>query len=85
MQHGDQLPGVNGLILERSVYSGGYSETFHAGERIPNYTLAPPASQGGGGFSVYENSTTFGRRAQLGELLEPGMGNGHWAACREIK
>ncbi|MFG3266784.1 MULTISPECIES: putative T7SS-secreted protein [Streptomyces] len=85
VQHGDQLPGVNGLTVERGVYPGGYSETFHAGDRIPNYTLAPPASSGGGGFSVYENSTTVGQRAQLGELLEPGMGNVHWAACREIK
>ncbi|MFF1406340.1 putative T7SS-secreted protein [Streptomyces sp. NPDC058294] len=83
--HGDQLPGLNGLTVERGVYPGGYSETFHAGERIPNYTLAPPVSSGGGGFSVFENSTTVGRRAQLGELLEPGMGNVHWAACREIK
>ncbi|MER6681372.1 putative T7SS-secreted protein [Streptomyces olivaceoviridis] len=85
VQHGEQLPGLNGLTVERGVYPGGYSETFHAGDRIPNYTLAPPVSSGAGGFSVFENSTTVGQRAQLGELLEPGMGNVHWAACREIK
>ncbi|WP_189943934.1 DUF4279 domain-containing protein [Streptomyces aurantiogriseus] len=44
VQHGDQLPGLNGLTVERGVYPGGYSETFHAGDRIPNYTLAPPVS-----------------------------------------
>ncbi|MEV5173107.1 putative T7SS-secreted protein [Streptomyces flaveolus] len=85
VQHGEQLPGLNGLTVERGVYPGGYSETFHAGDRIPNYTLAPPVSSGAGGFSVFENSTTVGQRTQLGELLEPGMGNVHWAACREIK
>ncbi|MFF1439267.1 putative adhesin [Streptomyces sp. NPDC058295] len=33
---------------------------------------------------MFENSTTVGQRATLQDLLEPGMGNVHWAACREI-
>lgn len=60
-------------------------ETFGPGDVIPNCTLGPPAPVGGGGFSVFENSTTVGQRATLKDLLEPGMGNVHWAACREIK
>lgn len=85
VQHGDTLPGLNGLTVERGVYPGGYVEKFKPGDVIPNYTLAPPASTGGGGFSVFENSTTVGKETSLGELLKPGMGNVHWAACREIK
>ncbi len=85
VQHGDQLPGLNGLTVERGVYPGGYVETFHPGDIIPNYTLGPPAPTGGGGFSVFENSTTVAQRTSLGELLESGMGNVHWAACREVK
>ncbi|MGW6523230.1 MULTISPECIES: putative T7SS-secreted protein [unclassified Streptomyces] len=85
VQHGDPLPGLNGLTVERGVYPGGYVETFGPGDVIPNYTLGPPAPMGGGGFSVFENSTTVGQRATLQDLLEPGMGNVHWAACREIK
>ncbi|MFG2111480.1 putative T7SS-secreted protein [Streptomyces sp. NPDC048718] len=84
VEHGDKLPGLNGLTVERGVYPGGYSQTFKPGEVIPDYTLGPPASSGGGGFSVFENSTTVGQKTRLGELLEPGMGNVHWAACREI-
>lgn len=85
VEHGETLPGLNGLTVERGVYpANGYVETFGPGETIPNYTLAPPASSGAGGFSVFEDSTTVGQRTQLGELLKPGMGNVHWAACREI-
>jgi tetratricopeptide (TPR) repeat protein len=85
VQHGDALPGLNGLTVERGVYPGGYVETFGPGDVIPNYTLAPPASSGAGGFSVFENSTTVGKETALSELLKPGMGNVHWAACRELK
>ncbi|WP_257003968.1 putative adhesin [Streptomyces sp. SA15] len=84
VQHGDQLPGLNGLTVERGVYPGGYVETFKGGDVIPNYTLGPPAPSGAGGFSVFENSTTVGQRTALKDLLEPGMGNVHWAACREL-
>lgn len=65
--------------------ANGYVETFGPGETIPNYTLAPPASSGGGGCSVFENSTTVGKETALSDLLKPGMGNVHWAACRELK
>ncbi|MGW1163986.1 WXG100 family type VII secretion target [Streptomyces sp. NPDC002550] len=84
VQHGDMLPGLNGLTVERGVYPGGYVETFGPGETIPNYTLGPPTPSGGGGFSVFENSTTVAERTRLEDLLKPGMGNVHWAACREI-
>ncbi|MEU1279773.1 putative adhesin [Streptomyces sp. NPDC005805] len=79
-----RIPGLNGVAVEGGSYpSGGWVETFHAGDRIPNYTLAPPEAKGPGGFTVYENSTTVARKTNLDELLTENMGNVHWAACRE--
>ncbi|WP_406222928.1 putative adhesin [Streptomyces decoyicus] len=69
--------------MEGGTYPGAAVETVHPGQQIPNYTLAPPEAGGGGGFTVYENSTTVAHRTSLGDLLKPGMGNVHWAACRE--
>lgn len=81
---GERIPGLNGVAVEGGSYpSGGYYQTYTPGQEVPNYTLAPPAASGGGGFSVYENSTTVASKVQLSELLKEGMGNVHWAACRE--
>ncbi|MFG2981084.1 putative T7SS-secreted protein [Streptomyces sp. NPDC048258] len=83
--HGDRIPGMSGVAVEGGTYPGGAVETFREGDRIPNYTLAPPEATGVNGFSVYENSTTVSRRTMLSELLGENMGNVHWAACREFK
>ncbi|GGY70243.1 putative adhesin [Streptomyces xanthochromogenes] len=84
IDHGRMIPGLNGVAVEGGSYPGGAVETFHAGEKVPNYTLGPPEALGGsGGFTVYENSTTVGRKTSLSDLLKPNMGNVHWAACRE--
>ncbi|MFI1867596.1 putative T7SS-secreted protein [Streptomyces jumonjinensis] len=84
IDHGEKLPGLNGLAVERGVYPGPAVETFGPGDRIPNYTLGPPEAQGFGGFTVYENSVTVAQKTALGEILKENMGNVHWAACREI-
>ncbi|MEC4016981.1 putative adhesin [Streptomyces sp. H27-D2] len=83
--HGERIPGLNGVAVEGGSYPGAALETFHPGDSIPNYTLAPPESTGAGGFTVYENSTTVAKRTYLGDLLKLDMGNVHWAACRELK
>ncbi|QLE73954.1 hypothetical protein FGW37_22350 [Streptomyces rectiverticillatus] len=83
--HGELLPGLNGLTVEAGIYPGGYVQKFHPGEVIPDYTLDAPAASVGGGFSIMEKSTTVSRRTFLSELLKPGMGDVHWAACREIE
>ncbi|MGY3680413.1 WXG100 family type VII secretion target [Streptomyces sp. TE33382] len=83
--HGDRIPGLNGVAIEGGSYPGGALETFGPGDRIPNYTLAPPEAKGAGGFTVYENSTTVAQRTMLSDLLKGDMGNVHWAACREFK
>jgi hypothetical protein len=86
IKDGEKLPGLNGVAVEGGSYpAGGYWETFKEGDRIPNYTLAPPEGSGGGSFTVYENSTTVAQRTSLSELMKENMGNVHWAACREYK
>nr|WP_328863401.1 hypothetical protein [Streptomyces sp. NBC_00306] len=83
--HGDRIPGLNGVAVEGGSYPAGAVETFGPGDKIPNYTLAPPEPKGPGGFTVYENSTTVAQRTMLSDLLKEEMGNVHWAACREFK
>ncbi|MEU1784128.1 putative adhesin [Streptomyces abikoensis] len=83
--HGDLLPGLNGLTVEAGIYPGGYVETFRPGETIPDYTLDAPAAGMGGGFSVFEKSTTVSERTPLSQILKPSMGDVHWAACRDIE
>ncbi|WP_442806721.1 WXG100 family type VII secretion target [Streptomyces sp. NBC_01750] len=83
--HGERIPGLNGVAVEGGSYPGAAVETFGPGDRIPNYTLAPPEPKGPGGFTVYENSKTVAQRTMLSDLLKSDMGNVHWAACREFK
>ncbi|MDJ0369460.1 hypothetical protein QMK19_07180 [Streptomyces sp. H10-C2] len=85
VEHGERIPGLNGVAVEGGSYPAAALETFHPGDRIPNYTLGPPTPSAAGGFTVYENSTTVPGRTPLGDLLKPNMGNVHWAACREFK
>ncbi|MEV7870221.1 putative T7SS-secreted protein [Streptomyces sp. NPDC088124] len=85
VSHGERIPGLNGVAVEGGSYPGQAVERFASGDRIPNYTLAPPEAKGPGGFTVYENSTTVPKRTMLSDLLESDMGNVHWAACREFK
>ncbi|WP_323748907.1 WXG100 family type VII secretion target [Streptomyces sp. PR69] len=80
---GERIPGLNGVAVEGGSYPGGAVETFHPGQKVPNYTLGPPEAVGPGGFTVYENSITVARRTLLSDLLKEDMGNVHWAACRE--
>ncbi|MFE3597816.1 putative T7SS-secreted protein [Streptomyces sp. NPDC059142] len=83
--HGERIPGLNGVAVEGGSYPGTALEKFVSGDRIPNYTLAPPEAKGAGGFTIYENSTTVPQRTMLADLLKSDMGNVHWAACREFK
>ncbi|MFF1331181.1 putative adhesin [Streptomyces sp. NPDC058298] len=84
VDHGDQLGGLHGVAVEAGVYPGKAFDIAHANQEIPNYTLAAPAGSGGMSFSVMENSVTVAERTKLADLLKPGMGEVHWAACREI-
>lgn len=76
---GELLPGLNGLAVEAGVYpENSFVETFGPGDTIPNYTLRPPKD-----LSIMERSATAEEAVALSELLQPGMDNTHWAACRE--
>ncbi|MEE1928202.1 hypothetical protein V1J52_08340 [Streptomyces sp. TRM 70351] len=82
--HEQRIPGLNGVAVESGVYpKHGYTETYHAGETIMDYFLAPPQASAFGGFSVMENSITVPEITRLSDLLRADMGRVHWAACRE--
>ena len=49
------------------------------GSFVPNYTLYPPT-----GLNILGNPTTVTSPTSLGNLLQPGMGNVNWAACRNV-
>ncbi|SOD63175.1 hypothetical protein SAMN06297387_109117 [Streptomyces zhaozhouensis] len=83
--HGEALHGLDGVAVEAGVYPQDAVEVFRGGDVIHDYTLAAPAPQGVGGFSVFENSATVPSPTRLSELLSEGMGDVHWAACRELK
>lgn len=56
--------------------SKAYSRTYGPGERLPNYTLYVP------GELVLEGApVTVSTPTRVSELLKPGMGECHWAAC----
>ncbi len=54
--------------------------TYPAGSSIPDYSLIP-----GPGLHIAPTSRTVDRSTRLSELLEPNMGDWHWAACRAVQ
>ena len=53
-----------------------YKRTYGPGERMPNYSLHPPD-----GLDIKGTPTTVTKSTEVSELLEPDMGECHWAAC----
>lgn len=53
--------------------------TYPAGSSIPDYSLLP-----GPNLHIAPTSRTVDRPTRLSELLEPNMGDWHWAACRVV-
>ncbi|MCK9875497.1 DUF6531 domain-containing protein [Frankia sp. Ag45/Mut15] len=54
--------------------------TYPAGSSIPDYSLIP-----GSDLHIAPTSRTVNRPTRLSELLEPNMGDWHWAACRVVQ
>ncbi|TDC10167.1 type IV secretion protein Rhs, partial [Streptomyces sp. 8K308] len=52
-------------------------QVFGPGDRVPNYTLYPPEE-----LRVRGDPITVGSPTRLGDLLQPNLGQVHWAACR---
>jgi hypothetical protein len=53
-----------------------YKRIYGPGEKMPNYTLHAPT-----GLDIQGNPVTVDTPTLLTDLLKPGMGNCHWAAC----
>jgi hypothetical protein len=87
--HGTSIWDYQGPLIAKDVEIGTINvdgklvlfqpQTFYPGDVIPNYTLRPngPMIHGDTEFFVSQNT-------RLDVLLQPNMGNVHWAACRQV-
>ncbi|MBP2324708.1 RHS repeat-associated protein [Kibdelosporangium banguiense] len=58
----------------------GFAKPFSShkpGDAVPDYTLTKPT-----GLKIYGKPITVTDATKLSDLLKPGMGDVHWAACR---
>ncbi|HEY5912363.1 MAG TPA: toxin TcdB middle/N-terminal domain-containing protein [Verrucomicrobiae bacterium] len=81
-RHGQSLEDNLGNAIEtQQVDKDQWRVEYHAGDKVPNYVLAPPV-----GLNVVRkegvNLVTVDRPTSLSEMLKPGMGPVHYAACR---
>ena len=82
--HGMTISDQLGTAIEQNkLLPEQFRVTYYPGDRIPNYTLTQP-------MTLHINKETPGVRVitvkqptSLAQLLKPGMGAVHWAACRE--
>lgn len=77
--HGRGIPDSLGGAIETGGPVSPY-RVYGPGQQIPNYTLKTPD-----GLTVYSGSTTVQSSTNLSELLQPGMGTCHWAACVNVR
>ena len=77
--HGQGIPDSLGGAIETGGQVPPY-QVYGPGSQIPNYTLKTPD-----GLTVYSGSTTVQASTPLSELLQPGMGTCHWAACVSVR
>ncbi len=67
---------LGNMIETGANLSNVYSRTYGTGDRLPNYTLYPPE-----GLNIKGTPITVDSPTQLSDLLNPNMGECHWAAC----
>jgi RHS repeat-associated protein len=82
-KHGQTISDPLGGAIEQQKLPGNQvCYVFHAGDKIPNYTLAQPL-----GLNITPrrgiSDINVTKPTSLSELLKPGMGTVHWAACRQ--
>lgn len=58
-----------------------YRKTYHAGEEVPNYTLADVDPKLAWELALNHTVKTVSSNKTLSNLLRPGMGKCHWMAC----
>nr|WP_129843133.1 DUF6531 domain-containing protein [Streptomyces sp. RFCAC02] len=75
--HGEGISTELGNDIE--LGSATPSDTYRAGQMMPDYVLEPPR-----GLFVMGDARTVTEPTRLSELLQPNMGRVHWAACRTV-
>ena len=76
-EHGSTITDSLGNLIETGGdTSGVFSETFHAGESIPNYTIHPPH-----GLNILGSPLTVTKSMLISELIHKGMGAIDLAVC----
>jgi hypothetical protein len=76
-EHGSTITDPLGNAVETNQdVSQVFKRYYGPGDTVPNYTLMPP-----GDLKILGSPTTVTQDTNLSELLKPGMGNTHWAAC----
>lgn len=73
--HGGSITDATGNAIELGHPATPF-RTYSPGEQMPNYTLYPPE-----GLRIEGSPITVGSPTRLSDLLRPGMGECHWAAC----
>ena len=81
--HGQEISDdLGGAVELQQLDKEQFRVTYHPGDTIPNYALLPPT-----GLTVFTRpgikSIQVDHPTSLKELLKPGMGAVHWAACRQ--
>lgn len=76
--HGEPISDATGNLIETG-HPPTPTETFGPGSQVPNYWLEPPH-----GLTIRGNPITVSQPTRLSDLLQEGMGNCHWAACRSV-
>lgn len=76
-EHGSTITDSLGNLIETGGdTSGVYSQTFHAGESIPNYTIHPPD-----GLNILGSPLTVAESTLISALIHEGMGDIDLAVC----
>lgn len=76
-EHGSTITDSLGNLIESGGdTSGVFSQTFHAGEQIPNYTIHPPD-----GLNILGSPLTVMESTLISELIHEGMGDIDLAVC----
>jgi len=78
-KHGDPIWDSEANVIEAAPGSTPAVQVYGPGSAVPNYTLRPPED-----LRIVGNPVTVKAPTRLDQLLKPGMGTCHWAACRVV-
>jgi hypothetical protein len=76
---GDPITNKLGLSIEKGAPLSPVVRTYGPGELVPNLALRAPTN-----LTIMPESITTDRTAYLSDLLQPNMGQSHWAACMQL-